>query len=271
MGQDGTVNASVVSRPAAGSDNSESRVVPSLLADAIGLARDAVRAIADDAAVGEHQGVVSEGEWAASHRFAADLPGYQGWEWNVVVAGFPGASAATVSELALLPGAGALLPPQWVPWEDRIEAGDLMPGDLLPPKHDDERLVPGYMETGDPAVDDFAGEIGLGRKQVMSREGRLAAAQRWTESDFGPNTPMAQTAPANCHTCGFYLPLDGMLGASFGVCGNEYSADGHVVHADFGCGAHSDTQLPTGAGSPQYDPFDDGVVEIVDVPDPRDG
>nr|WP_083826449.1 DUF3027 domain-containing protein [Hoyosella subflava] len=265
MGQDGTVNASVVSRPPTGSDNSESREVPSVLADAIDLARDAVRAIADEAAVGEHHGVVPEGEWAASHRFAASLPGYRGWEWNVVVAACPGAATATVSELALLPGADALLAPEWVPWEDRIESGDLMPGDLLPPKHHDERLVPGYIETGDPAVDEAAAEIGFGRPQVMSLEGRLAAAERWTEGDFGPHAAMAAAAPGTCGTCGFYLPLAGSLRASFGVCGNELSADGHVVHARFGCGAHSDTELPSGAGSPQYDPYDDGVVEVMDT------
>ncbi|MCW4356013.1 DUF3027 domain-containing protein [Hoyosella sp. YIM 151337] len=244
--------------------------MPFLLADAIELARNAVRAVADDAAVGAHRGVVAEGEWAASHRFAARLPGYRGWEWNVVVAACPGADSATVSELALLPGADALLAPPWIPWEDRVQSGDLMPGDLLPPKHDDERLVPGYLETGDPAVDEAAGEIGLGRQQLMSREGRLAAAERWSEGDFGPRSPMAAAAPAPCATCGFYLPLEGALRAAFGVCGNEYSADGHVVHAGFGCGAHSDTELPSGAGSPQYDPFDDGVVEVVDVPGQRD-
>ncbi len=66
--------------------------------------------------------------------------------------------------------------------------------------------------------------------------------------------------------CGFYLPLAGSLRAAFGVCGNEYAADGHVVHAEFGCGAHSDTTLPTGAGSPQFDAYDDGAVEIVELP-----
>jgi hypothetical protein len=58
------------------------------------------------------------------------------------------------------------------------------------------------------------------------------------------------------------LPLAGSLGVMFGVCGNEMSADGHIVDFEYGCGAHSDTPAPAGSGSPIYDPYDDGVLEI---------
>ena len=40
-------------------------------------------------------------------------------------------------------------------------------------------------------------------------------------------------------------------------------ADGHVVESEYGCGAHSDTPQPQGTGSPLYDPFDDGVLDVV--------
>ena len=33
------------------------------------------------------------------------------------------------------------------------------------------------------------------------------------------------------------------VGDNFGVCTNEYSADGHVVAASYGCGAHADTTV----------------------------
>ena len=52
----------------------------------------------------------------------------------------------------------------------------------------------------------------------------------------------------------------------FGVCGNELSADGHVVDQQYGCGAHSDTPAPAGTGSPIYEPFDDGVLDLVAKP-----
>jgi len=53
----------------------------------------------------------------------------------------------------------------------------------------------------------------------------------------------------------------------FGVCANELSADGHVVDSEYGCGAHSDTPRPPGTGSPLYDPFDDGVLDVAEPAD----
>ncbi|ORI26172.1 DUF3027 domain-containing protein [Rhodococcus sp. 1168] len=232
-----------------------------VLAEAAELAR---RALIDlgEGGVGDYLGVTAEDDSAATHRFVADLPGYRGWQWAVVVAAPADADNATISELVLLPGPDALVPPTWLPWDERIRAGDLGPGDRLPPRAHDSRLVPGYVATGDPQIDDVAYELGLGRPLVPSREGRLDAAERWHDGDFGPDSEMAKVAPSTCGLCGFYLPLAGSLSAAFGVCGNEYAADGHVVHVQYGCGAHSDTELPTGAGSPAYDPFDDAALDV---------
>ncbi|MCD2098330.1 DUF3027 domain-containing protein [Rhodococcus rhodochrous] len=238
--------------------------VRSVLADAVDLARAALDELRDGG-VGAYLGVTREDECSATHRFASELPGYRGWQWAVVVAAAPDSDRVTVSELVLLPGPDALVAPEWVPWSERIRPGDLGPGDLLAPAPDDVRLVPGYMQSGDPEVDETALEIGLGRKQVMSLEGRLEAAQRWFDGEYGPGSEMAKAAPSSCRLCGFYLPLAGSLRAAFGVCGNEFAADGHVVHAEYGCGAHSDTSLPTGAGSPLYEAFDDSAVEVVEL------
>jgi len=54
------------------------------------------------------------------------------------------------------------------------------------------------------------------------------------------------------------------LGPFFGVCANELAADGRVVDAEYGCGAHSDTPQPPGTGSPTFEPYDDGVLDVVD-------
>ena len=241
-----------------------------VLTDAVELARTALVQL-QEGGVGDYLGVTSEDECAATHRFVADLPGYRGWQWAVVVAADPESDRATVSELALLPGPDALVAPEWIPWDQRIRPGDLSAGDLLAPPAGDPRLVPGYVATGDPEIDEAALELGLGRKQTMSLEGRLDAAQRWHDGDYGPDSEMAKAAPSTCGLCGFYLPLAGSLHGAFGVCGNEMAADGHVVDVTYGCGAHSDTLLPTGAGSPQYDAYDDGAVEVVERADTETG
>jgi hypothetical protein len=238
-----------------------------MLADAADVAREAL-GVLQGSGVGAHLGVSYEDETAATHRFEATLPGYRGWQWAVVVACAPGTERVTVSESALLPGPDALVAPEWVPWDRRLRPGDLSPGDLLAPVADDERLAPGYAATGDPAVDDTAAELGLGRRQVLSRGGREDAAQRWQDGEYGPHAEMAKSAPSVCALCGFYQPLAGSLGAAFGVCANEMSADGRVVSAGYGCGAHSDTTLPGGQTTAVYDAFDDAAVEIVELPRP---
>ncbi|MGW0050051.1 DUF3027 domain-containing protein [Nocardia cyriacigeorgica] len=239
---------------------SDSGVRP-VLADAVELARRALLEL-EPSGVGAHLGVSAEDDNAATHRFEATLTGYRGWQWAVVVAAPPGADHPTVSESALLPGPDALIAPEFVPWDQRVRPGDLAPGDLLAPPPNDPRLAPGYTATGDPEIDEVAYQVGLGRSQVLSLEGREEAAQRWY-TEFGPDTEMAKAAPGTCGTCGFYLPLAGALRAAFGVCGNAMGADGHVVHTEYGCGAHSDVTVPTGAGSPLYEAYDDAAVDLV--------
>lgn len=239
-----------------------------VLTDAVDLARAAVEEFAGTEAVGDYLGVGYEDPNAATHRFLAHLPGYQGWQWAAVVAAHPGSGHATISEVVLIPGPTALLAPEWVPWDQRVRPGDLSPGDLLAPAADDPRLVPGYTASGDPQVDETAAEIGFGRRWVMGAWGRADAAERWHTGDHGPESAMARSTKRVCRDCGFFLPLAGSLGAMFGVCGNELSADGQVVDKQYGCGAHSDTPAPAGTGSPMYEPYDDGVLDVADNPQP---
>jgi hypothetical protein len=235
-----------------------------VLNGAVEQARAAVVEFSGEETVGEYLGAGFEDPAAATHRFLARLPGYRGWQWAVVVAACPGAAQATISEVVLVPGPTALLAPEWVPWDERVRPGDLGPGDLLAPPADDPRLVPGYMATGDPDIDDVAAEIGLGRRQVLSLWGRGDAAQRWHDGEHGPSSAMARATRRKCRECGFFLPLSGALGVVFGICANEIAADGHVVDAEYGCGAHSDTPASPGTGSPVCDPYDDGVLDLVE-------
>lgn len=233
-----------------------------ILMGAVDQARAAIVEFSGDGVVGDYLGATFDDPASVTHRFLASLPGYHGWQWAVVLATYPGADHTTVSEVVLVPGPDALLAPQWVPWNERVQPGDLSPGDLLAPPPNDPRLVPGYLASGDPELDEIAGEIGFGRKQVLSEWGRTDAAQRWHEGDFGPNSAMARATRRTCRGCGFFVPLSGSLGLVFGVCANELSADGRVVSAEYGCGAHSDTPPPEPIGSPAFEPFDDGVLDL---------
>jgi hypothetical protein len=240
-------------------------------AAAVELARAAaVQTASDELAVGEstevgdYLGVRADAELTVVHGFQATLKGYQGWFWAVTVARVPGFEP-TVDEVVLLPGEAALLAPAWVPWSERLQPGDLSPGDVLPTPADDPRLVPGYLLSDDPAVEEVAFELGQGRPRVLSRPGRDELAERWYEGPTGPDTPMAKQAPAHCGSCGFFLPLAGSLRALFGACGNEITeTDGRVVSVDHGCGAHSEAIVEP-VEEDHGEVYDDDAIELVEI------
>lgn len=57
---------------------------------------------------------------AAELRFDCTLRGYQNWYWSVVFTQVDKRKEATISEVQLLAGEGALLAPAWVPWAERL-------------------------------------------------------------------------------------------------------------------------------------------------------
>jgi hypothetical protein len=240
-----------------------------VLAGAVDVAREALLAETEPGQVGDHLGFVLEGERVGTHEFACLMPGYAGWHWSVTLARAPRARTATVCETGLLPGEGALLAHEWLPWAERLAPGDLGPTDRLPYDGDDERLIHGHVATGDPEIDRVAiHELGLDRERVMTSAAIDAAATRWYEGTQGPRSAGARAAGAECATCGFIIPIAGPLGTLFGVCANEWSPDdGKVVSLDHGCGAHSETDVASsGHDWQQSEPvLDELDVEVVDV------
>ena len=226
-------------------------------ADAVDLARSAALALAGPGEVGEHLGAVAEDDRVVTHSFACLSPAYVGWRWAVTVARASRSRLVTVDEAVLLPGDGAVLSPPWVPWSERLRAGDIGVGDVLPTGADDPRLEPGYVGAAPwhgAAVDGdldggdedaaVAWELGLGRVRVLSAIGRDDAVDRWYSGDRGPQAPIALAAPAPCSTCGFLVRMGGALRRVFGVCTNEYASDdGRVVSVDHGCGGHSEAAV----------------------------
>ncbi|WP_370617955.1 DUF3027 domain-containing protein [Mumia sp. Pv 4-285] len=247
-------------------------------AAAVDVARAALIEDVGESQVGEHLGVRPEGDRVVTHVFAARLAGYQGWHWSVTVTRASRQKKVTVDEIVLLPGDDAIVAPDWTPYKDRVLPGDMSPGDLLPPEDDDVRLAPAWF-VGDEAVDPLidptsvrpvADEVAIGRVEVLSLEGRAAAAQRWYDGDRGPDTPIAQQAPGRCRGCGFMVWLAPPLGALFGVCANAMANDdGKVVSFDHGCGAHSEARVKRGAQGavpPVHDTLTvDPVVVDVDL------
>jgi hypothetical protein len=118
------------------------------------LAREALLEITPADTVGDYFGETDEGDGAVSVLFDSNQPGYPGWKWTVSIAHIEG-SEPTVLEAELMPGEGALLAPDWVPWSDRLadyeaaqEALGDVDGDELD-EDDDDVGGGGILHSGD--------------------------------------------------------------------------------------------------------------------------
>ncbi|MDD7465712.1 MAG: DUF3027 domain-containing protein [Actinomycetaceae bacterium] len=253
-----------------------------LLAQAVDVAREALSDVTSLKNVGEHAGLVQEGDRVVTHAFACLMPGYRGWYWTVTLARAARSKKVTVNELSLRPGPDALLAPEWVPWADRLRPGDIGVTDRLPYNPDDPHLVgvdaqaeadalraagelpaAGESVAGEAESSDFDSdlkqgyeaadcdadqaaqwELGLGRVRVLSESGKADAFRRWYRGEAGPKNQATREAKAHCATCGYFMKMAGSARRLFGVCANMWSPfDGRAVSVDHGCGAHSETDV----------------------------
>lgn len=229
----------------------ESRPIDAVTVGAVAEARTALLDDVDASVVGGHLGHRIDDPRLVTHLFECRSKGYVGWQWAVTLTRAPRQMDITVVDTVLLPGPEAITAPDWVPYRERIQPGDMSPGDLLPVSDDDPRLVPTYSFGDDPLDSDakaqirtVANDLGLGRVRVLSPEGVDAAAERWYDGDQGPDAQIARSASDSCTSCGFLMRIAGTLSETFGVCANgDANDDGRVVSLDHGCGAHSETRL----------------------------
>jgi len=116
---------------------------PEAATTAVDVARAALLEITPASTVGDLVSERAEGDGVSTVRFASTMLGYPDWFWTVSVAQLTAEDGhleqPTVLEAELLPGEGALIAPDWVPWADRLEdykaaqaaiaAGELAAGD----------------------------------------------------------------------------------------------------------------------------------------------
>ena len=121
--------------------------VDAQLAQAVDFARENALEIAGESSLGEHLSFEMNAERLCTHYFACTDAGYVGWRWSVTVTRVPRSRKITVCEVDLVPGEGSLLAPEWVPWEERLQPGDVSRDDVLPYRDDDDRLESGLEDS----------------------------------------------------------------------------------------------------------------------------
>lgn len=91
------------------------------LREAERLARGQLAEVTEVQTVGALLEVVPQpGTCSANLVFACEQLAYTGWQWVVTVSRLAANAPITVAELGLLPGEGALVAPEWVPWSQRL-------------------------------------------------------------------------------------------------------------------------------------------------------
>lgn len=90
------------------------------LLDARDQARAALGEITDPGSIGADFGHEVHEECVVTLFFECRLDGYPGWRWAATVARVDEDSPVNVLEVELLPGAGAVVAPEWVPWSVRL-------------------------------------------------------------------------------------------------------------------------------------------------------
>lgn len=144
--------------------------------------RDIARAVAMDVAdepeqVGDVVNAIELGDNVTDFRLAADVRGYEGWQWSVTLYHDAEVGTWTVNESSLVPTDDALVPPAWVPWKDRLEPTDLAPTDSIGTDPDDPRLEGGFRKT-EPVAGATAGEDGKPAETAEQAEKSTETAEQ---------------------------------------------------------------------------------------------
>ena len=150
------------------------------------------------------------------------MPGYQGWQWAVVVAACPGATHATISEVVLV-----LVPRRCGPAVGALgtagQPGDLGPGDLPARYRDEIRDCLRVCRDRRPPDRRHSRRTELGRRVPCAwlRHGRPALAM--TATNTANVAAMVRATKRVCRDCGIsWFRCPGRWGQVRGA--NELSA-----------------------------------------------
>lgn len=136
---------------AEGEETRRPELSESRLDEAIQLAKTALYEIAEFHDVGDFHEAMAVDDDIYSLRFVSNSPGFRDWWWTVSLTQIADAEVPTVLECGLLPGEGALLAPEWVPWAKRLarfRATHDSHGNPLPePEDGEEASVPAEPRT----------------------------------------------------------------------------------------------------------------------------
>lgn len=161
--------------------------------------RDIARAVAMDVAdepeqVGDVVNAIELGDNVTDFRLAADVRGYEGWQWSVTLYHDAEVGTWTVNESSLVPTDDALVPPAWVPWKDRLEPTDLAPTDSIGTDPDDPRLEGGFRKT-EPVAGATAGEDGKSAETAEQAEPAEPVAEK--TQDCAENAENAESTDSS--------------------------------------------------------------------------
>lgn len=99
----------------------EATPIPGLVT-ATDVAMRALQTITSLESIGSSLGAEVHDSTVATLFYECLLPGYPGWRWAACLAKLTDDDPVTVIEVELLPGEGSLVPPDWVPWDERLAA-----------------------------------------------------------------------------------------------------------------------------------------------------
>jgi len=99
----------------------ETAITPdSVLLAARDVARRALGEITDAQTIGADEGHEVHEAHVLTLFFECRLPGYPGWRWAATLSRVDERAEVNVLEVELLPGEGAVVAPEWVPWSVRL-------------------------------------------------------------------------------------------------------------------------------------------------------